>query len=101
MLDRTMHYIVNGVTVSDDTADAWERFMLYKDAQERADREQARAIREYHRRLTEQKCIGCSLILTGIASLAMSTIVVECLAVSLLNLLLGTYVATTTKIITA
>ena len=67
MLNRTMHYRVNVVTVSDDTADAWERFMLYKDAQERA----------------------------------MSTIVVECLAVSLISLLLGTYVATTTKIITA
>lgn len=101
MLNRTMHYRVNGVMVSDDTSDAWEHFMLYKDAQERADREKARAIREYHRRLIEQKCIGCSLILTGIASLAMSTIVIECLVVSLLSLLLGTYVATTTKIITA
>ena len=101
MLDRTMHYRVNGVMVSDNTADAWERFMFYQDAQERADREQARVIREYQRRLTEQKRIGCSLIFTGIASLAMSTIVVECLAVSLLSLLLGTYVATTTKIITA
>lgn len=101
MLDRTIHYRVNGVTVSDDTADAWERFMLYKDAQERADREQARAIREYHRRLTEQKCIGCSLILTGIASLAMSVIVTECMMISLPCLVLGTYVATTTKIITA
>ena len=100
MLDRTMYYRVNGVTVSDDTADAWERFMIYKDAQERADRAQARAIREYHRRLTEQKRIGCSLILTGIASLALSVIVIECMAVSLPCLLLGTYVATTAKIIT-
>ena len=101
MLDRTMHYRVNGVTVSDDTADAWERFMIYRDAQERADREKARSIREYHRKLTEQKHIGCSLIFTGIASLAMSVIVTECMAVSLPCLVLGTYVATTTKIITA
>lgn len=97
--NRIYYYSVNGTVVADNTPDAHTRFMIYKDAQERADRTRARNLREYRRKIVEQKYIGCSLIVTGLVSLALSVIVVECLACALVAIPLGVAVSTTDKII--
>ena len=97
--NKTYYYSINGTVVADDTPDAHARFMLYKDAQERADRTKARNLREYRRKIIEQKKIGCSLIVTGLVNLALSVIVIECLACALVAIPLGVAVSTTDKII--
>lgn len=96
---RIYYYLVNGTVVADDTPEAHTKYMLYKDAQERADRTRARNLREYRRRIIEQKKIGCSLIVAGLVNLALSVIVVECLACALVAIPLGVAVSTTDKII--
>lgn len=99
MENRTYYYNVNGNIVKDGTENARNKFIAYREAQERADRTAARNKREYIRKLTEQKKLGCAMIITGLISLALSAIVVECITVSIPMLLFGTYAATTTKIL--
>ena len=97
--NRTYYYNINGTMVADNTPDAHTRFMIYKDAQERADREQARTRREYHRKLIAQKQLGCAFIVTGFMAMAMSVIIPECFMCALPCLFCGIYAATTTNII--
>lgn len=97
--NRTYYYSIDGTVVADNTPDAHTRFMLYKDAQERADREQARTRREYQRKIVSQKQLGCAFIITGLVAVAMSIIIPECFMCALPCLFGGVYAATTTKII--
>ena len=97
--NRTYYYSVNGTVVADDTPEAHIKYMIYKDAQERADRTRARNLREYRRKIVEQKYIGYSLIVVGLVNLALSVIVVECLACALIAIPLGVAISTTDKII--
>lgn len=96
---RTYYYSVNGTVIADDTPEAHAKYMLYKDAQERADRTKSRNLREYRRKIVEQKYIGCSLIVAGLVNLALSVIVIECLPCALITIPIGVAVSTTDKII--
>lgn len=98
-MNRTYIYSYNGTVVTDNTPDAHNRFMALVDAEEQAARKKARNIREYQRKLITQKQIGCALIFTGFTALALSAIIVECLACALPMIVLGVYAGTTNKVI--
>ena len=98
-MNRTYVYSINGNIVTDNTQDAHTRFMMYRDAEEQAERKKARNIREYQRKIIAQKQLGCTFIFIGLIAMAISVIIPECFICVLPCLFGGVYAATTKNVI--